>query len=405
MKAIIFTSFLILSLVPLLAQNPDPSIRDTALYKQLAEYMPLLLDDNGLGTNSVATFKQIYVGMPGGGASFFVNYNAESEFTGTINVDSIAFNGNPATTRANMGLGWSALTNSNAATRLLGYSTNGGINAVVTPNYLRFTNTVETAGLFIGSYIDWEEGVDGLPASTSRTNLGLGATWLTNNNVTNFRTAIGLGANAIVEFEEVLTPSVSTTDLFISESGSIYLDSPDAAATTLTNLGLGTTNAVTFGTLTAELLQVRVGTNLYVGLADDVSEFWTDVAVNETLSVSGSATFATNVTVNGNLSVGSLTTTTPSTWALDATQTAADTNGILALPSNANVLRITNANTISAVSNGVLGAFYFLINQSGTNVVISNSATITARGATNITLGANESATLISTTATNASAH
>jgi hypothetical protein len=77
----------------------------------------------------------------------------------------------------------------------------------------------------------------------------------------------------------------------------------------------------------------------------------------------------------------------------------------LDLPSNANVLRITNANTISGVSNGVLGAFYFLVNESGTDVVISNSATITARGATNITLGANESATLISTTATNASAH
>ena len=175
MKAIIFTSFLILSLVPLLAQNPDPTIRDTALYKQLAEYMPLLLEDSGLGTNSVATFGKIYVGMPGGGAAFAVNYSAESEFTGTINVDSIAFNGDPATTRANMGLGWSALTNSNAATRLLGYSTNGGVNAVVAP-YLRFTNTVETAGLFIGSYIDWEEGFNGLPASTTRTNLGLGAT-------------------------------------------------------------------------------------------------------------------------------------------------------------------------------------------------------------------------------------
>jgi uncharacterized protein YaiE (UPF0345 family) len=61
---------------------------------------------------------------------------------------------------------------------------------------------------------------------------------------------------------------------------------------TPSSIGLGATNAVTFGTLTAELLQVRVGTNLYVGLADDVSEFWTDVAVNETLSVSGSATFA-----------------------------------------------------------------------------------------------------------------
>jgi hypothetical protein len=127
--------------------------------------------------------------------------------------------------------------------------------------------------------------------------------------------------------------------------------------------------------------------------------------VGGTLAVSNAATFSTNVSIAGSLSVGSFTTTTPSTWALDATQTAADTNGVLALPSNANVLRITNANTISAVSNGILGAFYFLINQSGTNVVISNSATITARGATNITLGANESATLISTTATNATAH
>ena len=220
MKAIIFTSFLILSLVPLLAQTPDPSIRDTALYKQLAEYMPLLLEDSGLGTNSVATFGQIYVGMPGGGASFVVNYNAESEFTGTINVDSIAFNGDPATTRANMELGWSALTNSNAATHLLGYSTNGGITAVVTPGYLRFTNTVETAGLFIGSYIDWEEGVDGSPASTSRTNLGLGATWLTNTDVTNFRTAIGLGATNAVTFSN------------ITATGSLVISSPTVPAAT-----------------------------------------------------------------------------------------------------------------------------------------------------------------------------
>jgi hypothetical protein len=74
----------------------------------------------------------------------------------------------------------------------------------------------------------------------------------------------------------------------------------NAAAATLTNLGLGATNAVTFGTLTAEQLQVKVGTNLYVGLADDVSEFWTDVAVNGELSVNDLATFSTNVTVNGN---------------------------------------------------------------------------------------------------------
>jgi hypothetical protein len=184
-----------------------------------------------------------------------------------------------------------------------------------------------------------------------------------------------------------------------------------------TNLGLGATNYPVF-----RGLEITDGDTLYInpyninadtfGLVLNFEEqnFSQDGATvfewsSNSFTVTPSATFSTNVTVNGNLSVGSLTTTTPSTWALDATQTAAATNGVLDLPSNANVLRITNANTISAVSNGVLGAFYFLINQSGTNVVISNSATITARGATNITLGANESATLISTTATNASAH
>lgn len=106
-----------------------------------------------------------------------------------------------------------------------------------------------------------------------------------------------------------------------------------------------------------------------------------------------------------NIVAASLTTRGPATWALDARQTAAGTNAILALPSNANVLRLTNNNAISGVSGGVLGAFYFLINQSGTNLVISNSATITVRGGTNITLGTNQSATLIATTATNATVH
>jgi hypothetical protein len=70
--------------------------------------------------------------------------------------------------------------------------------------------------------------------------------------------------------------------------------------------------------------------------SDGVSVF--EYSTNS-FAVTPNATFSTNVTVNGNLSVGSFTTTTPSTWALDATQTAAATNGILDLPSNANVIR------------------------------------------------------------------
>ena len=194
--------------------------------------------------------------------------------------------------------------------------------------------------------------------------------------------------------------SVNITDA--TATGRAVLTATNAAAAA-TAVGLGTTNSVTFQSLTAELLQVTVGTNLYVSLAEDVNEFWTDVAVNETLSVSGSATFSTNVTVNGNLSVGSLTTTTPSTWALDATETAAATNGILALPSNANVIRLTNNNAISGVSGGVLGAFYYLVNQTTNAVTISNVGGITVQGGTPLTLGANQAATLVATGATNAS--
>jgi hypothetical protein len=122
-----------------------------------------------------------------------------------------------------------------------------------------------------------------------------------------------------------------------------------------------------------------------------------------TLTFTNAATFSTNVTVNGNLSVGSLTTTTPSTWALDATQTAAATNGRLTLPSNANVIRLTNNNAISSVTNGVLGAFYYLVNQATNAVTISNVGGITVDGAQNLTLSPNESATLVATGATNAS--
>jgi hypothetical protein len=84
-----------------------------------------------------------------------------------------------------------------------------------------------------------------------------------------------------------------------------------SAGVARTNLGLSTTDAVTFQSLVADQLQVLIGTNLYVNLADDVSEFFVPLQLEDELAVVGAATFSTNVTVNGNLSVGSFTTTTP----------------------------------------------------------------------------------------------
>ena len=75
----------------------------------------------------------------------------------------------------------------------------------------------------------------------------------------------------------------------------------------------------------------------------------------------------------------------------------------LTLPSNAIVIRLTNNNAISSVTNGVLGAFYFIVNQATNAVTISNVGGITVDGAQNLTLSPNESATLVATGATNAS--
>jgi hypothetical protein len=48
-------------------------------------------------------------------------------------------------------------------------------------------------------------------AASVRTNLGLGAAWLTNGNVTNFRTAIGLGATNDVAFNSVNVTNAAAT--------------------------------------------------------------------------------------------------------------------------------------------------------------------------------------------------
>jgi hypothetical protein len=64
-------------------------------------------------------------------------------------------------------------------------------------------------------------------AASVRTNLGLGATWLTNTNVTNFRSAIGLGLPALTNTSNVTTMRAlaGSTNTNQPYSGTIeYLD-------------------------------------------------------------------------------------------------------------------------------------------------------------------------------------
>lgn len=82
-----------------------------------------------------------------------------------------------------------------------------------------------------------------LYAAKSRTNLALGATWLTNTNVTNFRTAVGLGVSNAVEFQQLFATDTveigTSTNTIQITTDAIGFGHVGIAAATRTNLGLG----------------------------------------------------------------------------------------------------------------------------------------------------------------------
>jgi hypothetical protein len=147
--------------------------------------------------------------------------------------------------------------------KALMYNTNGqvvlgGISVVQFTNNVAFagsTLVARTNGLEVGkplyftvatgtNIFEFEEPLD---VATARTNLALGATWLTNTNVTNFRTAIGLGAEDSPQFDDISSSSANISGISansIDMNGAISWTGTNAtanAATTRTNLGLGAT--------------------------------------------------------------------------------------------------------------------------------------------------------------------
>ena len=335
----------------------------------------------GLGATNNVAFQNLF--LDGGQFSISnsaiywlgaVRYEPETQtFVGTIQIDdgSLSIVGsnaaaNIATTRTNLGLGWSALTNTNAGTGLVSVNTNGDVvsptnfwqrapiqttvqdftgitvsqtnnatnarnvyvyslatnvsgisNTIILPtntstfngdevcvihkgttntttvvrqagstNNLITLNRFDESVKFIRELGQWDfyhnisyvepiqfSGTNASNnAAASRTNLGMPLTALTNTNVTNFRTEIGLGATNNVVFSNIsLSGTLTSTGVVTMETnlnvgGAISVTN---AATTRTNLGLGATNNVTFadvtasGTLTATST-VTARTNLVV---------------------------------------------------------------------------------------------------------------------------------------------
>jgi hypothetical protein len=160
--------------------------------------------------------------------------------------------------------------------KALAYNTTNGVVAYSGTNTMTFNNSV---GFAQGDYVidssgavNWQGELaielDGRmfygawnfdQPGAVRTNLGLGATWLTNTNVTNFRSAIGLGSSNAPTFNAITANTISSIygTMFEDEGSGInvvqYLNfTTNLAATTRTNLGLGATNNVAFRNITSD---------------------------------------------------------------------------------------------------------------------------------------------------------
>jgi hypothetical protein len=177
----------------------------------------------------------------------------------------------------------------------LGYNTTNGNVVYAGTNKLRFINAVDLATGDVtesatGSTVDlaaalWDPANDtyALEANDGefqfngtnrrdnfRSALGLGATWLTNNNVTNFRSAIGLGVTNDVNFNSVTLGAEGVIQVGTDEGGDLFFSisktgltiegdptGPDVfeligtnlAPKIRANLGLGATNNVLFNSL------------------------------------------------------------------------------------------------------------------------------------------------------------
>jgi hypothetical protein len=140
-----------------------------------------------------------------------------------------------------------AATSYGQTIKSLGYNTTNGTVVYSGTNTLKFENNVVFDQDVSGTYFETVSGGGsngvqmtatgmlflGTAAAATRTNLGLGATWLTNTNVTNFRTAIGLGQTNSVTFSEVTVtntfypPTFSPTNLFLG-AGSLRMTGSSA---------------------------------------------------------------------------------------------------------------------------------------------------------------------------------
>jgi hypothetical protein len=206
----------------------------------------------GLGSVDNVTFADIYAQyIETSGGTNFVYMQA----TGLV------FGGSAASgTRFGLALGWPALTNSNAATSLLGLNAS---NQVVAATNIIFTNgvafTTNAAAATLANL--------GLGTNASVTISNLNVQSVNISNVTNFRAAIGLGETNDVTFAQIYADAM-------------FLNGPMGATGNFTNTGNIVINQST--TNNGLFFIYRTNNEPFLGLANLIASNNTTIS-NETL--------------------------------------------------------------------------------------------------------------------------
>jgi hypothetical protein len=139
-------------------------------------------------------------------------------------------------------------------------------------------------------------------AATTRTNLGLGATWLTNTNVTNFRTDIGLGISNGVSFESI--SAINGSIKVLEGTNEVVLLNSDEAAYFAYPINFLNTNALNE---TRNHLGIKRIVTTDQGVSGWITAIYDDTnATNPIIAVGGQA----GVTLYGAIGFGGANTTT-----------------------------------------------------------------------------------------------
>jgi hypothetical protein len=151
-------------------------------------------------------------------------------------------------------------------------------------------------------------------AAVTRTNLGLGATWLTNTNATNFRTAIGLGATNDVNFQSITASGVIQAGL----------DGTNTVSVNIGNYGFEIEGNKTNGLISF------IGTNLASAFRSDIG-LPLQALTNTNNANFQAAVFATNAAPTNSANVNGIGFNTAVAW-MEVTVSTNGTNHSFRIP-------------------------------------------------------------------------